>query len=1050
MKPLLLEITAFGPFAARVDLDFAALKDQPLVLIHGPTGGGKTSLLDAICFALFGSLSGDERQANDVRCTLADSDTLTRVVFDFALGNRRLRIAREPRQLRPAKRGDGTTEHAHAAWLWDRSDLGPADSGDGRLLAEKAGSVTTAVEGLLGFSVEQFRQVVVLPQGQFRRFLIEDSKGKEAILNALFGTALFEAITRRLQEVESSARTLVRTREEAITGILAGVGLGVDSDDADASVGEGRGEDGDNSLDRACAIAAQSLVEAHAAIAPARLAQQGASEALSTGRRKLAALDALARAKARLDTATADAAKAPSLRTRREAAQRAAPIEPLHRNTVARNNELGRAREALKVCQNHEEKATEALRTASIALAVLEAEPAVAARAAAERNQVQLSAMAGDVDALARAEQRLDDAVAFAGKAKLAREKVEGGLQRNETDLAATQSAIAALGETNVAVVAAQQACELRRRVAQQGRELDIDRGRVKDLTARRDAAGLRVGEAEAALVVVERADRVLRARWHAGQAAMLARDLQDDAPCPVCGSHDHPSPAHGDGELPTEQALEAAERAVVKARAGRDEARLLAATQAEQLVARQEAVDRLAGDLGDAANLLLAVLIENATASEAALKAAQADAKRAADLVETRKRHETSVAAASVAVRDATADEAKAAGLADVAKTARDGLIERVPQHLRDVVAYQSACAAATALRQKLDVDLTQARQKATASALEREQRRAAAAAASAAMDTAATLATQASTEEQDARAQATLVDDAALDAALADLGRFAAIERELTALERALAEAAALHVAATEAATALSASSADTVDTVDAAQLEAALAKNDTSLQAVLATDAAARARSQQLDDAQKRLGDAEARLREARERRDLTASVAQVAAGKNARGMSLQRYVLASLLDEVLRQASERLLHMSHGRYRLERTDVVSDRRSAAGLDLVVSDAYTGGTRPVTTLSGGESFLAALALSLGLSDVVMAYAGGIRLDALFIDEGFGTLDPESLDRALDVLVGLNEGGRLIGLISHVAELRARIDTRIEVRPGDRGSAVTVHAAP
>ena len=167
-----------------------------------------------------------------------------------------------------------------------------------------------------------------------------------------------------------------------------------------------------------------------------------------------------------------------------------------------------------------------------------------------------------------------------------------------------------------------------------------------------------------------------------------------------------------------------------------------------------------------------------------------------------------------------------------------------------------------------------------------------------------------------------------------------------------------------------------------------------------------------------------------------------LAEVAAGQNAHRMHFQTYVLRTILAEVTDAANQRLLRMTHGQYRMERREGVADRRQSAGLDLEIFDENTGCARPLATLSGGESFLAALALALGLADVVTSYAGGIRLDTIFIDEGFGTLDAETLDLAIKTLMDLQKGGRLVGIISHVEELKSRIDVRLEVEKGDEGS--------
>ncbi|MFN2410340.1 MAG: SbcC/MukB-like Walker B domain-containing protein, partial [Halomonas sp.] len=175
----------------------------------------------------------------------------------------------------------------------------------------------------------------------------------------------------------------------------------------------------------------------------------------------------------------------------------------------------------------------------------------------------------------------------------------------------------------------------------------------------------------------------------------------------------------------------------------------------------------------------------------------------------------------------------------------------------------------------------------------------------------------------------------------------------------------------------------------------------------------------------------------------------TLSEVANGRTGHRISLQRFVLGVLLDDVLIQASERLVHMSRGRYQLVRREDPSKGNRASGLELDVADTYTGKNRPVATLSGGESFMAALSLALGLSDVVQAYAGGIQLDTLFIDEGFGSLDQDALDQAIGMLSELQMGGRMIGIISHVSELKEQIPVRVDVRASRQGSSVDIKGA-
>jgi exonuclease SbcC len=216
------------------------------------------------------------------------------------------------------------------------------------------------------------------------------------------------------------------------------------------------------------------------------------------------------------------------------------------------------------------------------------------------------------------------------------------------------------------------------------------------------------------------------------------------------------------------------------------------------------------------------------------------------------------------------------------------------------------------------------------------------------------------------------------------------------------------------------------------------------EASCDAKIAETAEIRKEQERLAGLTKELVSTEREIEKMEKRYYVTGKIADVANGKNAKGITFQRFVLGTLLDEVLAAATGRLKLMSHGRYDLQRAVERSDRRLAGGLDLEVFDTFTGYARPVSTLSGGETFLASLSLALGLADVVQARAGGIHLETVFIDEGFGSLDPEALDLALRTLMDLQKGNRLVGIISHVPELKERIDVRLEVTRTTKGSSV------
>ncbi|MFC5769216.1 SbcC/MukB-like Walker B domain-containing protein, partial [Thauera sinica] len=565
------------------------------------------------------------------------------------------------------------------------------------------------------------------------------------------------------------------------------------------------------------------------------------------------------------------------------------------------------------------------------------------------------------------------------------------------------------------------------------------------------------------------RRDRLdaLDAHWRRAQAAVLARHLHDGDACPVCGSAAHPSPARFDGELPTEQALQAAaatvregESALEAARGKLDAAvRQRAATEAE--VATREAALRDEGlDAGGVEQApALAALREDLQSARAA--AAEVGPARAG-----LQALDADIAATATVFEQARSAAGTAAAAAQAAQRVADERRDAVPQELRTRAALEKAIAAAAARRTQLDAALHEAQ-----------------AAQQAAAGRAAALAAQRATLAEAEEDAAQRMQDAAVRfaEALRAAGFAPAGAGEAVAPDTAMPDTAALADALQQAEAAWRAAllPADEVERLvrgirsadeqlaaareraaragqavaglvapDLAALEARTAACREAVEAVLARVAANRGEQDRLakllaalDDIAREAGAVEAEYR-------VVGHLADIANGDNGRRLTFQRYVLAALLDDVLRAASLRLKAMSRGRYLLQRREDVADARRAAGLDLEVFDDYTGRARPASTLSGGEGFMASLSLALGLSDVVQAYAGGVQLDTLFIDEGFGSLDPESLDMAMKALIDLQRRGRMVGVISHVEEMKQQIDVAIEVAQGARGSRVRMRA--
>ena len=522
---------------------------------------------------------------------------------------------------------------------------------------------------------------------------------------------------------------------------------------------------------------------------------------------------------------------------------------------------------------------------------------------------------------------------------------------------------------------------------------------------------------------------------WHRGQAAVLARTLADEAACPVCGSVHHPNPALSSHAVPTDADVANRRQSVERLEFQLLELREKGAEASGRLGEWVATVKTSEENLGAAASADVDSLRHAVAEVKANLERAEA---AGLELTAVNRRLEQLRPQLELAeARLAEAEGAKAKVEAEFERS-RAVVAEReagVPESVREGQALDQAVAAA---RRRL-VALTDAFEAARLAVQAAEVEGAKAQAAlTAAEETAA--AAVGRVEEAAASFAQRLVgagfeDDAAYHAAKLPPRDVEQLDREIQRFRIDLHGARGRLERA--------ASAADGLASPDLSALQAASQAADAALEANVRQEESLAQQLRQATEALGRLQKLEAELQSLDARYQVVGQVAEVAGGKNEYRMTFQRYVLGVFLDEVLYAATQRLKIMSRGRFLLQRVKDPATGRSAGGLDLEVHDHHTSTTRPVATLSGGESFLASLSLALGLADVVQAYAGGIRLETIFIDEGFGSLDPEALDLAIQALKDLQQGGRLVGIISHVSELKEWIDARLEVLPGRRGSA-------
>lgn len=975
-----LEVAAFGPYAGREVVDFDELGSDGLFLLHGDTGAGKTTLLDAIAFALYGRVPGARDEAKRLRCDTAKPDVGTSVALELTVQGHRLRLTRSPEYERPKKRGGGvTTQQATASLTWLTMPLGgqPAEG------LTRIDEVGRTVQRLLGMTVEQFFQVVMLPQGEFARFLRADTGEREKLLERLFGTERFAAVEKwfadhrreRGRELEAQSR---EARE--LLARIAGV----------AGVEPEAGEDEQTWLEELEKRLTRELEDVQAAQTRLRREREAAETALTERRQLAEKVRRVRQAKSDLAELDAHQEQHEAWRAEQDAALRAVSVLVVRQETERSVTRRDRARHDTDV-------------------AVARC-PEIGADASDDQVRSWSGAHREKAGALAQLIPEARQQETDRARITELRERIAVD-ERRSTEFAEKQTALPGrIVDAREQLDAARQAEARLDSVATQVEELTALVAAARELPDARRQAATAQERARDAVDAHQRAREKLqdlRARRLAGMAAELAGNLRSGEPCAVCGSPEHPDPRRPVDEQVSADDEERAHTAEQTAHTARENA-AEAANQARQ------AQERLRERLGEHDEDDLAAQLANATADRDALREQANQVGRlrerlaeleasAEELTEQRGVLQTRIAAASseLAGLESTVEDRRTR--LDEARGEHDGIAEH-REHLLDLASRLEQLLAARATLHDCERRVE-------------EQR--------------ATLV--------DAAAEAGFDDVASALAAERDESRRARLAESLTEVERRYAASRA----------ALASAELADVDGDAEVGLEAATEAATTAREAserAAATAHRAEQRHGEVAHLARRLRTAWARLGPAAaEYAELDALTDVVnGRGQNARKMSLRSYVLAARLEEVAIAASRRLQRMSEGRYSFVHSDAAGARNTRGGLGLDVLDDYSGLVRPAKTLSGGESFLASLSLALGLADVVAAETGGALLDTLFIDEGFGTLDADTLDLVMDTLDELRAGGRVIGLVSHVEEMRQRIGVRLRIRKSREGSTV------
>ncbi|MGO3151521.1 MAG: AAA family ATPase [Galactobacter sp.] len=1037
-----LQLSAFGPYAGTEVVDFDVIAAEGgFFLLRGDTGAGKTSVLDAICFALYGDLPGARSGGKDhLRSDHAADAVEPRVELEFSIRGRRFKVERTPVWFRPKKRGSGTVRANATATLQED------DGGTWAVRGSKPQDVGEALKPLLGMDKEQFTRVAMLPQGDFAKFLHSTSDERGKLLRRLFDTTLFDRAVdiakARHDELRNAAGEHLTRRDATVAELVSGLEArwGEDALPQDAGTPEWfeavrrestlRIERADVERTQANAVAKR----ARDAVESARQASQDQA-ALEEYRRRNLALTERAQdetqQRARLDSHDRAGRVMPFLDAEHRAGTQVQDAAQAVTEVVSSLQQVHRPASSEPGTWSAWHNGIEHLDASS-----LNAGPEQENAAARIRT---LAAQGQEFTDLAQAEEEVaSTALAVEAEAKAARKNAQAAALR-------TEQATKRLQQAHAAQSSAEWALAQRREEQVPAPDRDEERAGAEYVEAKQVLEAARLAAELSAAVEIAKQQRdaarskereayqaqveLFTARSQA-MAVALAQDLHDGEPCAVCGSTEHPDPA---GSAPdpsavgasapepidlSQTALDAAAARMETTRNAEERAQA-ALTQAEQ---RHDHAVIAAKGLG-------------VSAAEEALNSAD---KVQRDIAAAWKAHKTAAERLAAAERDLAAaqntvkmntEAVEAAGeTAQQALSAAEESESKAKQALAGHADAQAQLDQARVTR----ITLARVTQALTdlAGAVERREE---------ARTRAENALTQNGHQRENVRQH--LLDQAQALALRADL---ATIEAERAKLqELGGSESIRRAQAAREAGAAVP--DQEALDKLGLATREAeeALAK---AQQAV----GAARAVGQDITRAHGRVQAAERELGPLLEQAATAKSVAELMAGngENLKSMSLPTYVLAARLETVAEAATQRLAAMGEGRYRLLHQDGKQGNRHS-GLGLEVEDLWTGAKRAPETLSGGETFMVSLALALGLADVVQEESGGVDVETLFVDEGFGTLDQQTLDEVLDGLDRLREGGRLVGIVSHVPELAERIPTQIRVTKTREGSTLDMVTA-
>lgn len=1036
MRPLTLKLQAFGPYADVETIDFNQLENRKMFVISGKTGSGKTSIFDGISFAIYGEASGEDRAGSELRSHFAKEHVMTEVSLIFSLKNETYYIKRSPQQLRKKTRGQGYTTVNAKAELYKLDEHGSWE-----LLTANVRDTNEKIREIMQLDANQFRQILMIPQGEFRKLLTSDSKEKELILQRLFHTELYKKVENYLRDQANELKATVETEQTFRDQMLIGLYTN-GNEQLEAALNE------QILNDRTILQIVEDVLkemEDHVKLLQEKMNKQQTKRDQAKKQfdeatnllQEIAQRDELKKKKEQLEK---EKEMIVQLKEDLNKAERANKLQ--HQETLC-----VRLKQQLDEIKNNRDEYERNYKQANEQLVQFEQvlqkeESREPERESVQAKLIQLVSVKDDV---------------YSYTARIAEQaQLKKKLQQTEKIIASTkesvliwsekieekQADLKKLNELQFQMVEVEREASRLVDVLNKLQQLQEAVEREKTLTERLAIEKEQLEQAEVIVKTKKKKLNELEDMWRKGHATILAKSLEEGCPCPVCGSKEHPNKAQSSDSLPDEEQIEKAKTALQRA-----EQVLLNADRkcSKTMVEAEHCKESLASHLKELKQLLPSFSLSKLEAVYNELKNKYQEQITLLKQNEThishipeieeqlnqfeKKKNETNESLDSMEQKEKELSKK----LIEITVTI-ETLNRNLPDGMTSKADYDRQVANLQKKSEEMKKALTFARDQ-FAQAKEK---------VASLQGTLANMAQSLIGAEETLKKERNIFLTKLQEEQFANYRDYADAKRD----EQTIAQMEEKIKAFGEEYRSVKDRLQDyekrlaNKTTPNMEELESAWKEQERQLVELNERYANVTINIRKNKEIVTKVNDINEKIKVAEQQYELLGHLSDITRGQNTYKLTFERFVLAAFLEDILVAANIRLLRMTSGRYQLLRKTDRSKGNVQSGLEILVFDHYTGQERHVKTLSGGESFKAALSLALGLADVVQEYAGGVSLETMFIDEGFGTLDPESLDHAIEALMDIQSSGRLVGLISHVPELKERIDARLEVVAGQNGS--------